>query len=110
MVDKNKRSYLIEIIFSTQGFLGSLIMKLTLDFKNSIWRIQDVGRKFEKISNYAENLYIKVYRVVDYESDLRVLRFNMADPRWRKKIGKIIEFCSKFIYKSFWATDNEFDL
>ena len=63
-------------------------MNLTSDFLYSIWLIQDGGRKFEKLSNYDEDLYIKFYRVADDESDLGFLRFNMADPRWTPKIGK----------------------
>ena len=48
--------------------------------------------KFEKLPDYAENSYTKVYRVADYESDLRFSRFNMANPRWWQKLEKIIEF------------------
>ena len=63
-------------------------MNLTSDFWNSIRLIQRGGRNFEKLSDHAENLYIKVYWVVDYKSVLRFSRFNVADLRWRPKIGK----------------------
>ena len=33
--------------------------------------IQDGGRKLEKSSDYAENLYTKVFCVADYEFDIR---------------------------------------
>ena len=83
------------------GFFGSLITNLTPGFQNSIWLIQDGGRKFEKLSAYAENLYIKVYRVADYESDLRFLRFNMVDQRWRPKIRKSSNFAVILYTKVF---------
>ena len=50
------------------GFLGSLIMNLTFDFSNSMPLIQDGGRKFEKLSDYAENLYYKgLYNIYIYK-------------------------------------------
>ena len=66
--------------------------------QNSTWRIQNAAQNFEKLSDYTENLYMKVYRVADNDSDFGFVRFNMADLSWRQTIEKIIEFCCEFVY------------
>ena len=46
----------------------------------SIYSYMDGDLKFEKISDYAERLYTKVFCVADYEFDLRFSYFQIADP------------------------------
>ena len=54
-------------------------MILTLGFFKSIQRIQDGGRKFEQLSDYAKNLYNKIFCVADHEFDLWFSYFEKAD-------------------------------
>ena len=59
----------------TQGFLGSLITNLELDFENSKWRIQNGGSNmaddFVMILDLLETCYSVVFGVADYESGIR---------------------------------------
>ena len=60
--------------FGIHGFSGSLMMNSLSDFQNSKWRIQD---------NIAENVYLGVFGIADYESVIRFSNFKMAGSRWR---------------------------
>lgn len=50
------------------------------DLMNLKWRIQYGGTYYFKSLHLSENCYSGVLVVADYESDVRLLRFNMADP------------------------------
>ena len=66
-------------------FSKTLVTNPSLGFPNSIWRIQDVRKKFSKSVSFCENFYIKVFEVDDYECVIRFPEFKVADPRWRTK-------------------------
>ena len=74
---------------------------------DTIWQI-----KMQKAKSYAAKVFLRqtcfrwsvlhpnvcmgVFCVTDYESDLRFLKFNMADPRWRPEIWSysiILKIC-----------------
>ena len=92
--------------FGTWGFLASLITNPSSTFRNSKCCMQYGGLKCKKQKVIPQMVFCgihfyKVIRAADYESDFRFSILNMAVPRWRPKIGKIIEFCCEFLYKSF---------
>ena len=57
-------------------------MYLKLDFQNSKWRIQNGGRQVENPINFCDTLYSKVFGVADYESEIRLSKFKIADLIW----------------------------
>ena len=69
--------------------MGSRITNLKSDFQNSKWRIQYGGRNGKKLAYKRYNLYIWVFGVADYESEVRFSKFKMVDSKWRTKWKKI---------------------
>ena len=55
---------------------------LNSKFRNSKWRIQDGGRKCEKMIDLNVNQRFGVSGIVDDESELQIPKFKMVDPRW----------------------------
>ena len=50
-----------------------------LDFRNSKWRIQYVGEKFEKSSKLISKLVSEVFAVADDDFAIRLSQLKMAD-------------------------------
>ena len=65
--------------------LGSLITNLKSDFQNSKWRIQYGGQNFKKLAYKHYNLYIWLYGIADYESEVGFSKYKKADSIWRTK-------------------------
>ena len=86
MADKKAKSNLIEMIFDTREFSGSLIMNLSSKFRNSEWRIQYGGRACKNSQHWDDIWCMGVSGVVDYEFKLRIQKFKMADPIWWTKM------------------------
>jgi hypothetical protein len=56
-------------------------------------------------------MYCKIFRVADYEFDIRFIKFKMADPKWWTYCEKKLSYCSESIYyKLFGVADYEFDI
>ena len=75
---------------------------------DAIWRIKmqkeksyaakgSLRRIFFRWTVLRTKVYIGIFWVADYESDLRFLIFNIADPIWQQKIEKIMKFCCEFL-------------
>ena len=62
---------------------------LNSKFRNSKWRIQDGGRKCEKMIDLNVNQRFGVSGIVDDESELQIPKFKMVDPRWRTNMQKV---------------------
>ena len=63
--------------------------------------------KIQTLSDCAENVYIKVYRDVDYESGLRFLRLHIAVDG-DQTLKKSSKFPVILYTKVFWVADYEF--
>ena len=72
----------MSLIPCTQGFLGSLIMNMKLDFQDLKWRIQYGGRLIDNFINSSDTSYSGVFGVADYESEIRFSKFKIVDPIW----------------------------
>ena len=86
MADQNAKSWLIRMKFGTQGILGSLI-------RIRVWNseIKHGGPKC-KITWFGWNLVLGGLWVTDYEFELKIQKFIMADPIWRQKIQEMTWF------------------
>ena len=71
------------------GFMGSLITNLKSHFRNTKWRIQYGGQNLKKLAYKRYNLYVWLYGIADYESEVRFSKYKMADSIWRTKFKKI---------------------
>ena len=63
------------------GFSGSLISNLVSELQNSKWKIQnggDVSVNRKCFGNCAATWYMGVFGVADYESGVRIAKFEMA--------------------------------
>lgn len=60
------------------------------------------------VTDCFENLYPRVFQVADYESEDRFSKFKMADPIWRTKISKFLQFSRKAVSGGFGVADNGF--
>ena len=89
MADKNAKTRLIGIKFGIRGFLGSLITNLSVEFKNSTWRIQNSRLKCKKLFDWDEIWYSGVFGIANYESERKIQKFKIADPKWRTKMQKL---------------------
>ena len=65
--------------------------------------IQYGGRKIEKSSDFDKNLFLRISRVVDYESTFRFPKMKIADLMWRNKNWKNIQFWSNLVYGGLWC-------
>ena len=72
--------------FSTRSFLASLITNPSLKFKDSKWRIQYGRRKCKQSLDWDEIWYSGVFGVNDYEYELNIQNFKMANPIWLTKM------------------------
>ena len=88
MADENEKSYLIGMKFGTRGFFKSLITNLSSKFRNSKWRIQYGERKCKKLLDAVDIWYSVVFGVADYESELKIHKFKIADPIYLTKMQK----------------------
>ena len=50
---------------------------------DSIWRIQNGGLKCKKLIVLYETWYSGIFEIGNYESELKIHNFKMADPIWR---------------------------
>ena len=82
----------IFLILCTWGFLGSLILNIYLYFQNLKWWIQYGGHQIENFINFSDTLYLGVFGVTDYESEMRFSNFKIADPIWRTSNRKFYQF------------------
>jgi len=73
----------ISVKLCIQKFSWLLITNLTMDFRNSKWRIQYGGHEILETSNFRGTLYSEVFMVTDYEFNNGFPKFKMADPIWR---------------------------
>ena len=69
--------------------MGSLLTNLKSDFLNTKWQIQYSGQNFKKLAYKRYNLYIWVFGVSDYESEVRFSKFKIADSICLTKFKKI---------------------
>ena len=69
--------------------MRSLITNPDSKFRNSKWRIQYGGSMYKKLIDWDDILYAGVFGVTDYESELKVKKFKMADPIWQNYIQEV---------------------
>ena len=94
MADKISKNLRINVIICIYGFLASLITNQKSGFQNSKWRIQYGGQNFKKSAYKRYNLYIWVFGVADYESEVR---FSKLKKWWnRMQIRAIDKMDSKY--------------
>ena len=60
------------------------------------------GAHFSGASTPDMIVTVRVFRVADYESEVRFSKFKMADPIWRSKFKKKGKLMLNFGYKGFW--------
>ena len=72
---------------STRGFFSSLIMNQSSEFRNSKWRMQFSARTCNELLHSDDIWYSGVFVVADYESELRIQKFKIADPLWLTKLS-----------------------
>ena len=79
------------------------------ELQNSKWRIQNGGyisANSQFFRNCAETWYMGVFGVADYESGVRIVKFKMADPRWRlcdSNVEFFEQFAQNTLYGGFWS-------
>lgn len=66
------------------------------NFQNSKLWVQYGGKKFKKLLDFCKTWYPGVFRVADYESDHRFLKFQMADQIWRSQYFQNEKYYIKF--------------
>ena len=89
MVTQITKSWLNRMRLGTEKFLGLQITELDSKFRNSKWRIQYGGKKYNKFVYSKKIRYSIIFEVADYESELEFQKFEMADPIWRKELQKV---------------------
>ena len=59
---------------------------------NNAGFLKEINSFFEKIANYYESLDTGIFEVADYESDIRLSNFKMANPIWWTSNLKFYQF------------------
>ena len=77
--------------FGTRGFLGSLITNPSSKLTNTKWQIQYGGQKWKKLLVYDYILYSGPFGVADYESKLKIKKFDIADLIWQTKMQNLFD-------------------
>jgi hypothetical protein len=112
MADILKKKLVIVIKVCTISFSGSLITNLISDLSNSKWQTQNGGLIVKKKSYCPESMYYKLFGVAAYKSDIKFIKFKMADPKWQtyfeKKIVMPLKVCR--YYMVFGVADYEFEI
>ena len=82
----------MDLKFDTRGFLGSLIANPSSKLTNTKWRIQYDRRKWKKLLVSADILYLGLFGVADYESKLKIKKFEIADLIWQTKMQNLLDW------------------
>ena len=72
--------------YSSSKISESLTTNLNSKYENSKWRIQYGGPKYKKLIDSHATRYSEIFKVADYEYELKIKKFKMANPRWRTKM------------------------
>ena len=110
MADQNVKSYLIEIIFGTREFLTTLITNLSWKIRNSKWRIQYGGQKYEKLLNWNDIWYSGIFGIADYESELKIRNLKWRIQYGGQKCKKLLDWGYVWYSGIFGIADYESDL
>jgi hypothetical protein len=53
----------------------------------------------KKISHCAQSIYYELFGVAAYKSDIKFIKFKMADPKWRTYFEKKNSYGSESMYR-----------
>ena len=88
----------MDLKFGTRGFLGSLITNPSSKLTNTKWRIQYGEQKWKKLLIICDDiLYPGLFGGSDYESKLKIKKFEIADLTWQTKMQNLLD-CDDILY------------
>ena len=64
--------------------------------------IQNGGPKYKKLLSCDEIWYSRIFGVAHYESELKIPKLKMADPKWRTKTQKVTWSGWNLVIEGFW--------